>query len=95
MEEIRKLLEVIRSRLTSVPLKDSVASKPLSVENRHVLVLSEITVGFGVGGGTGEEAGDRGQTKGTGGGGGGLTKASPVAVLVVEQGKVRLDKIGN
>jgi uncharacterized spore protein YtfJ len=94
MEHVRKLLEAVRARLPAGALKDSVASKPLLVGDRHVLVLSEFSIGFGAGGGSGESQ-EKSSPRGTGGGGGGGAKASPVAVLVVEQGKVRLERIGN
>ena len=95
MEPIKKLLEAIQARLSRVALKDAVVSKPLSVAERHVLVLSEVSWGFGGGSGTGENAENhRGPAKGSGGGAGGAAKTSPVAVLVVEQGKVRLERIG-
>ncbi len=94
MEHVKKLLEAVRGKLPAGTMKDSVASKPLSVGDRHVLVLSEFSIGFGAGGGSGESQEKRG-AKGTGGGGGGGARASPIAVLVVEQGKVRLERIGN
>jgi uncharacterized spore protein YtfJ len=95
MEEIKKMLESVRQRLSGAGLKDAVVSKPLTAGDQHVLVLSEVSVMFGGGGGDGENTTEGKVAKGTGGGSGGLGKASPVAVLVVEQGKVRLEKIGN
>ncbi|MGC4118241.1 MAG: spore germination protein GerW family protein [Myxococcales bacterium] len=95
MEQIKKLFETLRQHLTGGALKDAVVSKPLSAGERHVLVLSEVTVAFGGGGGTGESAVGGKTAKGDGGGSGGASRASPVAVLVVEGGKVRLEKIGN
>ena len=94
MEHVKKLLDAVRARLPAGAMKDSVASRPFSVADRHVLVLSEFSIGFGAGGGSGESEEKR-SARGTGGGGGGGAKASPIAVLVVEQGKVRLEKIGN
>jgi uncharacterized spore protein YtfJ len=95
MEQIKKLLEAVRARLSGVALKDAVVSKPLTAGNQHVLVLSEVSFGFGGGSGTGENSeSGKGPARGSGGGVFGMGKASPVAVLVVEQGKVRLEKIG-
>ncbi len=94
MEVIKKLLELVHERLFSAALKDAVVSKPLSAGDQHVLILSAVSVGFGAGGGEGENRG-KGPAKGTGGGGGGGAKASPVAVLVVDQGKVRIESIGD
>lgn len=94
MEHVKRLLDAVRARLPAGAMKDSVASRPLLVADRYVLVLSEFSIGFGAGGGAGESEEKR-SARGTGGGGGGGAKASPIAVLVVEQGKVRLEKIGN
>jgi uncharacterized spore protein YtfJ len=93
MEEVKKMLAAVRGKLPRAALKDAVASKPISTGDQHVLVLSEVSVGFGAGGGSGDERGKR-PARGSGGGGGGGAKASPVAVLVVDQGKVRLEMIG-
>ncbi|MBI5548632.1 MAG: hypothetical protein HY901_32525 [Deltaproteobacteria bacterium] len=95
MDEIKKLFEAVRQRLSGGALKDAVVSKPLSAGERHVLVLSEVSLMFGGGGGTGEATTAGKPAKGTGGGGLGMSKASPVAVLVVENGKARIEKIGN
>jgi uncharacterized spore protein YtfJ len=94
MEGVKRILDVVRGRLSRVALKDVVVSKPISVAERHVLVLSEVSYGFGAGGGSGDEKGKK-ASRGTGVGGGGGAKASPVAVLVVEGGKVRVEKLGN
>ncbi len=93
MEEVKKILAAVRGRLPRAALKDAVVSKPISAGDQHVLVLSEVSIGFGAGGGSGDERGKH-PGRGTGGGGGGGAKANPVAVLVVDQGKVRLEKIG-
>lgn len=92
MEHVKAMLDAIRRHLPGAAMKDLVASKPLSVNGQHVLVLSEFSIGFGAGGGSGD--GGKATAKGAGGVGGGGAKASPVAVLVVEQGKVRLERIG-
>ncbi len=95
MEDVKKLLDVVGDRLTSAALRDAVASKPLSAGEQHVIVLSEVSVGFGAGGGSGEvRDGGPAHGSGSGGGGGGGAKVKPVAVLVVDQGKVRLEALG-
>jgi uncharacterized spore protein YtfJ len=93
MEGVKKILDVVRGRLSRVALKDVVVSRPISVAERHVLVLSEVVYGFGAGGGSGDEKGKK-ATRGSGAGGGGGAKATPVAVLVVDGGKVRVEKLG-
>ncbi len=94
MEGVKRILNVVQRRLARAALKDVVVSKPISVAERHVLVLSEVSYGFGAGGGSGDEKGKR-ASRGSGAGGGGGAKASPVAVLVVDGGKVRLEKLGS
>lgn len=94
MEGVKRILDVVRRRLSRAALKDVVVSKPISVAERHVLVLSEVSYGFGAGGGSGDEKGKR-AARGSGAGGGGGARASPVAVLVVDGGKVRLERLGS
>lgn len=93
MEGVKKILDVVRGRLSRAALKDVVVSKPISAGDRHALVLSAVSFGFGAGGGSGDEKGKR-AARGSGAGGGGGAKASPLAVLVVDAGKVRLEKLG-
>lgn len=93
MEGVKRILDVVRGKLSRTALKDVVVSKPISVAARHVLVLSEVSYGFGAGGGSGDEKGKR-ASRGNGVGGGGGAKACPVAVLVVDGDKVRVEKLG-
>lgn len=94
MDGVKRILDVVRGKLSRVALRDVVVSKPISLAERHVLVLSEVSYGFGAGGGSGDEKGKR-SSRGSGAGGGGGAKACPVAVLVVEGGKVRVEKLGS
>lgn len=93
MEGVKRILDVVRGRLSRTALKDVVVSKPISVAARSVVVLSEVSYGFGAGGGSGDEKGKR-ASRGSGVGGGGGAKASPVAVLVVDGDEVRVEKLG-
>lgn len=93
MENVSKLMAVVRGVLSRTALKDAVASKPISAGDQHVLVLSDVSVGLGAAGGTGADASKRRQ-RGTGAGGGGGAKARPVAVLVVDKGEVRIEQVG-
>jgi uncharacterized spore protein YtfJ len=96
MEQIKKLLAALSERLAGLARRNAVIAKPLSVGERHVVPLCELTLGFGGGGGTGEAlSGEAGPPhKGTGGGVGGAARAVPVAVVVVDGGKVRLETFG-
>jgi uncharacterized spore protein YtfJ len=93
MEQVTRLFEVVRAVLSRTALKDAVASRPISAGDQHVLVLSDVSVGLAAGGGSGSEPSKR-HAAGTGGAGGGGAKARPVAVLVVENGEVRVEPIG-
>jgi uncharacterized spore protein YtfJ len=69
MEEIKKLFDSVRQRLTGGALKDAVVSKPLTAGERHVLVLSEVSWGSAPAG-TGEaprRAVGQGHGRGSGG----------------------------
>ena len=89
------MFEAVASRLKAMTLRNAVVAKPISVGNRHVLTLCELSIGYGGIGGSGEGQEDgEGRGQGTGGGAGGRARACPVAVLVVEDGKVRLEHLG-
>ena len=94
MEESKKMFEAMQAHMSGAALRDAVISKPLVSGDRQVVVLSEVSVAFGGGAGTGEGNDGGKAAKGSGGGSGGMGKATPVAVLVVEKGKARLEKIG-
>ncbi len=95
MDKIKELFLAVSERLTRLARGNAVVAKPLSVGDRHIVPLCELSLAFGGGGGGGEgteggaEAGG-----GTGGLSGGAAKASPVAILVVDDGKVRLERVG-
>jgi len=96
MEQLRSFLDMLGERLTKVAVKDAVVSKPLGSGTRQALVLSDVGIGFGGGFGEGQDTGNgRAKGKGLGGGGGGGAMARPVAVLVVEDGEVRLEQVDN
>ncbi|MBI5498859.1 MAG: hypothetical protein HY907_01340 [Deltaproteobacteria bacterium] len=98
MEQVKKMLAALGERLAGLAKRNAVVAKPLSVGDRHVVPLCELTLGLGGGGGTGEGTTTGGKAtgphKGTGGGVGGAAKAVPVAVVIIEGGKVRLESLG-
>lgn len=95
MLHLRKLFEAAANRLRSLARGNGVVTKPISVGDRHIVTLVELSIGFGGAGGSGEGT-ENGQAegKGTGGGAGGKASACPVAVLVVQDGKVRVEHLG-
>ena len=98
MKHIQDLLSSISGHLGKLAEGNAVVSKTLSVGDRHVIPLCELSMGFGGGGGVGEGSekpekdGASGGT-GTGGGAGGGAKANPVAVVVIDGGKVRVESL--
>jgi len=71
-----------------------VVGEPLSFGNTTVVPLLSVGFGFGAGGGGGNGTSPKGDVGGGGGGGGaGGGGIKPVAVLVIEDGNVRLEPI--
>jgi uncharacterized spore protein YtfJ len=96
MIDLKGIMSLIGERLKTLARSNAVVSKPISVGNRHVLPLCELSLSFGGGGGTGEglEKGEQHDGQGTGGGAGGSAKAVPVAVVVVDGSDVRIETFG-
>jgi uncharacterized spore protein YtfJ len=95
MDHIKNLLAAVSKRFEKLARANAVIAKPISVGDRHVVPLCELSLAFGAGGGTGEVIDKKTKSSsGAGGGAGGGAKASPVAVLVIEGGKARIEKIG-
>ncbi|HJK98679.1 MAG TPA: spore germination protein GerW family protein [Polyangiaceae bacterium LLY-WYZ-14_1] len=94
-EEIQELVARLSARLKGVAAANAVVARPVSVGDRHVLTLCELGLSFGGAGGDGD-----GSTDGGPGGSGraglavGGAKASPVALVVIEDGRPRLIKVG-
>jgi len=97
MEHIKELFKVLGQHFEKLAKANAVVAKPISMGDRHIVPLCELSLAFGGGGGAGEIApgGGKEPQKGVGGGAGGGAKASPIAVLVIEGGKARLERIGN
>jgi uncharacterized spore protein YtfJ len=96
MKRVIGFLETLSKGLERLTAGNAVIAKPISIGNRHVLPLCELSLVWGAGGGEGEGEADesgKGHGQGTGGGGGGAAKANPVAIIVVEDGKVRLESL--
>jgi len=97
MKDFKEIFAAVSDRVAGLAKSNAVVAKPISVGDRHILPLCELTVGFGGGGGIGEgEPTKPGEdlVSGAGGGAGGAAKASPVAVLVIENGKVHIEHLG-
>ena len=96
MNDMKDVISMIKDRLKKLAQSNAVVSRPISVGDRHVLPLCELSMGFAGGGGTGEDTADKEQNKGQGTGGGtaGTAKATPIAVIVVDGNQVRIETLG-
>ncbi len=93
MEHVTRFMALVRGVLSRTALKDAVVSKPIAAGEQQILVLSDVRLALGAGGGTGANSAKR-MASGTGGGSGGAAKARPVAVVVVDKGQVRIEALG-
>lgn len=97
MEDILKLADKVSQRLAHLAESSAVIAKPVSVGGRHVVPLCELSLAFGSGGGIGEGEGPdpgAGKNEGKGGAAGGAAKATPVALLIIDEDGVRLQGLG-
>ena len=95
MEQIGELFKALRAHMEKMVRANAVVGRAVSVGDRHAIPLCELSLAFGGGGGSGELPGSKDQQKGQGGGAGGGAKAAPIAVLVVDNGKARLERVGS
>ncbi len=97
MEHIKNLFQSLGQYFEKLARANAVVAKPISIGSRHVLPLCELSLAFGGGGGVGEvsEGEAKKPQKGEGGAAMGGAKAVPVAALVIVDGKVRLEKLGD
>jgi uncharacterized spore protein YtfJ len=96
MKQAKGIVTLLGERLTALAKGSAVATEPISVGDRHVLALCELTLSFGGGGGSGEDLknGEQHKGEGIGGGAGGGAKATPVAVVVADGDEVRIETFG-
>ncbi|MBI5548629.1 MAG: sporulation protein [Deltaproteobacteria bacterium] len=86
MNEISDILEAVGEQVGDVASGDAVVGSPINVGAVTVYPISRLSLGLGVGGGSGDDLGRHGEAAGpqhgSGGGAGGGAKARPVALLV-------------
>lgn len=97
MKDIEKLFESVAPKLEALVKSNAVVGPTVSVDGRHAIPLVELSMSLGGGGGGGD--GDDPKTgahgRGQGGGAGGGIRAVPVAVLVVEGDRARINPLGH
>lgn len=96
MEQVKQLLLALTAKLQGLAKSNAVVGRKISVGQRHVVPLCELSLGMGGGGGTGQggDAPGKQDSKGAGAGVAGAAKATPVAVIVVDGGTVRVEQLG-
>jgi uncharacterized spore protein YtfJ len=96
MSEPEKLFESVAPRLEALAKSNAVVGPITTVGGRHAIPLVELALGLGGAGGSGEgdDPATGGHGKGIGGVAGGSAKATPVAVIVVDNGKVSIQGLG-
>ena len=92
-----KLFASVAKRLEALARNNAVVGEVTGVGGRHAIPLVEVSLGLGGGGGAGEgddpNTGSHGKGQASGAGGG--AKVTPVAVIVVENGTVKLETLGH
>lgn len=97
MKHVVDLLKTVTERMEALAAGNAVVGEQLSVGDRHVIPLMELSLGMGAGGGVGEATGEQGGDpgKGQGGGLGGGAKVTPVAFVIVDGEDVRVETLGS
>ena len=101
MTNISELIEEITQTLTDSANSEVVVGQTVELGSAKIIPLSRVRLGFGGGGGEGDQkfGPDRkgrhcnGNGKGTGGGAGGGAKVRPVAAIIFTDDEVRVEKI--
>ena len=83
--QLKETLSSIIGELKAIASTKTVVGEPLSLDNKMVVPVSRIMVGFGVGGGEGEETDKRG---GFAGGGADGARIDPIGFIIIDEEKI-------
>jgi len=83
--QLKETLSSIIGELKAIASTKTVIGEPLTLGDKMVVPVSRIMVGFGVGGGEGEEVKKRG---GFAGGGGGGARIEPIGFILIDEDKI-------
>jgi len=83
--QLKETLSSIITELKEIASTKTVIGEPLTLGNKMVVPVSRIMVGFGVGGGEGEETDKRG---GFAGGGAGGARIEPTGFIIIDEDKI-------
>lgn len=94
IEETQKV-EAVLEKFTSVASVEAVYGKPVKQGDTIVVPAAEVMsfMGFGVGSGSGTDPQTQAGGGGGGGGGGGRVLARPAAVIIIQEGNVRVEPV--
>lgn len=81
---IEKLVDTVLTRLKEISRTETIIGKPVTLDNVTIIPVTKLSVGFGAGGGSKDEA--KGSGEATGGG----ASIEPVAFFVIRGEKVEL-----
>ena len=83
--QLKETLSSIIGELKAIASTKTVIGEPLTLADKMVVPVSRIMVGFGVGGGEGEETKKRG---GFVGGGAGGARIDPIGFIIIDEEKI-------
>ena len=83
--KLKETLSAIIGELKQIATTETVVGDPLTLDDKMVVPVSRIMVGFGVGGGEGEEVKKRG---GFAGGGAGGARIDPIGFIIIDGEKI-------
>jgi uncharacterized spore protein YtfJ len=83
--QLKETLSSIIGELKAIASTKTVVGDPLTLDDKMVVPVSRIMVGFGVGGGEGEDVKKRG---GFAGGGAGGARIDPIGFIIIDGEKI-------
>ncbi|MDM7935654.1 MAG: spore germination protein GerW family protein [Methanothrix sp.] len=93
MDNLSEILRTITEEMHKSLSARTVICDPITVEGKTIVPLVSVGMGFGAGAGMGEEKGSPGE--GARGGAGGGLGIKPVAVIVIDQHGVRVERLAD
>ncbi len=84
--KVSEILKDIVGELKNIATSQTVVGEPITVNEKTVIPVVKISLGFGAGGGQGV----KGEQSGFGGGGGGAAKIEPSAFIIMDEKKISL-----
>ena len=83
--QLKETLSSIIGELKAIASTKTVVGEPITLGDKMVVPVSRIMIGFGVGGGEGEETQKRG---GFAGGGAGGARIEPIGFIIIDEEKI-------